>query len=368
MPWVTAGTRGRVAVVWYGTADSTHNPSTEDAHQPWDVYVASITDAATATPSIRQTKVTRHPMHYGTICLEGTGCITVAGNRNLADFFQVTADPRTGAIVITYDDTSNENAQEFVGEGEGTLDHRGAPVVMVVRQNGGVGLFGRPVTGAPRAGRKVPDRTGDAHFDPVYGTTDIPELDLLQMSARATGQNIDFTFHVKSLDDYLNALTATGAGAIEYVARWTGPPIDDPTTGIRNPIYYVAVEVEADGTPHFFAGQAISVELCSVSGCFPHLIDYPEPPRGGATVSGELRQNAFGHDHWIVHVPRELIGFPPTGSVTMESFSAYALARPKSASLEFTNVEAEGDISPIEVDGACCREVTLQVDGRRPGG
>lgn len=358
MPWITAGSSGRIAIVWYGTADSTHNPSTEDAHQAWDVYLASISGADGASPTIEQVKVTRHPMHYGTICLEGLGCILVQGNRNLADFFQVTTDPSNGAIVITYDDTSNENLQEFIGTGDGTADHRGAPVVMAVRQNGGIGLFGTAVTGTPRTGRRVTDASGDATFDPVYGTKNIPEMDLLAMSAQGNGSNIDFTFHVKSLDDYLNALTSTGAGAVQYVARWTGPP-EPSSSGVRNPIYYVAVEVEADGTPHFFAGKARSVELCSVSGCFPHLVDYPEPPRGGTTVTGELRQDVRGHDHWVVHVPRSVIGFPVSGSVTMESFSAYTLARPKSASLEFTNAEAQGDISPIEVDGACCRDVTL---------
>src|SRR5439155_25999781 len=84
MPWITAGTQGRVAIVWYGTGDTTHNPSTDDAHQSWDVFLASLTNADTSIPSITQVKVTRHPMHYGTICLEGTGFITVRGNRNLA--------------------------------------------------------------------------------------------------------------------------------------------------------------------------------------------------------------------------------------------------------------------------------------------
>ena len=35
-----------------------------------------VTGANSAAPTIQQVQVTKHPMHYGTICLEGLGCIT----------------------------------------------------------------------------------------------------------------------------------------------------------------------------------------------------------------------------------------------------------------------------------------------------
>jgi hypothetical protein len=359
MPWITAGSDGRVAAVWYGSADTTHNPSTEDAHQSWDVYLASITNADSAHPAVSLVKVTRHPMHYGTICLEGTGCIASQGNRNLADFFQDTVDPRDGAVVITYNDTSNESLQEFVGTGDGTADHRGAPLVLSVRQNGGVGLFGTTVKGAPRAGASMSDQAGDARFDPIYGTTSVPGLDLRGFKVSMKGSNVDVRFTVQSLKDQLGTLAATGAGAIDYVARWTGPPIDDPNTGTRNPIYFVAVEVGPGGTPAFFAGEALAVELCSVSGCFPHIIDYPAPPRGGTAVTGEQLSLKHGRGAFVVHVPAALIGVQPQGAL-LESFSAFTFARLKSAAIPFTNAEAEADISPIEIDGICCRDVKLR--------
>ena len=68
-----AGSNGRLAIVWYGTSDL-HNPDTTDVHQPWNVYLGMVTHAASSSPTVRQTKVTRHPMHFGTICLAGTGC------------------------------------------------------------------------------------------------------------------------------------------------------------------------------------------------------------------------------------------------------------------------------------------------------
>jgi hypothetical protein len=228
---------------------------------------------------------------------------------------------------------------------------------MSVEQNGGVGLFGTTVRGVGRTGRSLSDTGGDARFDPIYGTTNIRALDLRALTISGSGATLDLTFRVRSLEDLQSALSATGAGALDWVARWSGPPIDDPQTGTRNPIYYVAVEVGLDGTPSFFAGQALSVELCSVSGCFPHIVDYPAPPRGGTAVTGHLTLGK-GADTWVVHVPRSLVGIPDAGA-TLESFSAYAFARLKSASLPFTNAEAEADISPIEVDGLCCRDARI---------
>jgi hypothetical protein len=40
------------------------------------------------------------------------------------------------------------------------------------------------------------------------------------------------------------------------------------------------------GQDQFFAGQAQSIDLCSVSACFPHVIFYPEFGLGANTVTG----------------------------------------------------------------------------------
>jgi hypothetical protein len=360
MPWAVAGAGGRLAVVWYGTNDSTHDPSTSDVHQKWDVYLAMIAGAASSTPTIQQIKVTRHPMHYGTICLEGLGCILVQGNRNLADFFQVEMDPRNGAVVITYNDTSNEAIQEVPPIPDGMVDHRGAPLDMIVRQNGGVGLLGMNVSGDPTSGNAMTDSTGDAFFDPVYRTTPVPELDLTGVSvstAPNAPHDLIFRLSAKSLDDLNHALVATGAQAVEWVVRWTGPPVTDPDTGLQNPIFYAAVEVRPGGIPTFFAGKAQSVDLCSVSACTPHIVNYPAPPQGGTLVAGQLNlsPDPGAPDSWIIQVPRSLVGSLGGGS-PMESFSAFTLARNHPASLPITTAEGEAGITPVEIDGVCCRE------------
>ena len=361
MPWTVAGSDGRLAAVWYGTSDQ-HNPSSDDVHQAWDVYLATVTNAASATPSIKEQKATPHPMHYGTICLAGTGCIASQGNRNLADFFEVSVDPTTGAIVISYDDTSNELVQHVAsGPGvvpplDGTVDHRGAPVVTVLQQNGGVGLFGTTVTGPRSGGTSQTDPTGDALFDPIYGTQNVPQLDLMGFDVRGSGSNVVFHLTVKDLHSLQAALTATGAQAVDYVFRWSGAPVPDPTTGTKIPIYYAAVEVDQTGTPSYFAGSAISYELCSVSGCFPHITDYPRPPWGGTSVTGQvsLTNPAKGvGDTFTITVPRSVIGNPADGSV-LDSFGAYTYARSHSADQPITNTEAEAGVTPIVIDGVCC--------------
>ena len=90
------------------------------------------------------------------------------------------------------------------------------------------------------------DFRGDALFDPVYGTT-VDQLDLRGVSVVRTLTELQFTINVRKLENLQQGLTKTGAAAVEYVARWTGPAVEDPDTGTKNPIYYAAVEVLPSG-------------------------------------------------------------------------------------------------------------------------
>jgi hypothetical protein len=128
------------------------------------VYPVDKSGAVTgAQPGVTQVKVTPHPMHYNDVCLAGTGCITRQGNRNLADFFVVTID-QSGAAEIVYDDTSNGLVQPgFTPDSIELVDHSGAPLVTVARQAGGMGLYGKPVSGpATRSTRSSAGRTSPA--------------------------------------------------------------------------------------------------------------------------------------------------------------------------------------------------------------
>ena len=365
MPWSVGGSKGRLAAVWYGTNDTTHDVNVDDEHQAWDVYLASVADADTAHPTVSQVKVTKHPMHYGTICLSGVGCIREQGNRNLADFFQVDVDPKDGAIAVVYNDTSNELAQalpvfdmQIPPPVDGLVDHRGAAVVMVARQNGGIGLFGKPIGGSSLAAASLAGAKGTATFDPVYGSGNIDELDLVGGSLTGNADNLVFRMNISSLAEPANALDATGAKAVNYVVRWVGAPVGD-ATNVRNPVYYAAVEVGLTGEPMFYAGEARTIDLCSVSACSPKLMDYPAPPVAGTSVTGRLIAGSGGAaDQWEITVPRSVVG-NPTDTTMLESFSMFTMARNKSASLPLTNIEGQAGIAPVLVDAVCCVDASV---------
>ncbi|MHB8513723.1 MAG: hypothetical protein ACYDCC_16370 [Actinomycetota bacterium] len=364
MPWIVAGAKGRIAIAWYGTNDGIHDPSSQDAHQAWDVFLATLTHADSAHPTITQQKVTRHPMHYGTICMRGLGCIAVQGNRNLADFFEMTIDPHDGSLSIVYDDTSNELSQNAPTQSDqlpqpidGTTHHRGAAVVTVMKQNGGPTLLGGNLT-APRArvSNSLFYRGQDfAKFDPVYGSNSIPEMTLRRLTASRRGDNYVFRIGVDSLANPQNALSATNSTAVDYVVRWVGPQTLTQF-GLRNPIYYAAVEVGRAGAPTYFAGAARSVDLCSVSACDPHGIEYPAPPYGGVAVSGNLVTSSDIGDYFEITVPASAVGSPAPGSL-IESVGAYAFARSRPASTGYTNAELQAGVAPVEVNGLCCLDL-----------
>ena len=118
-------------------------------------------------------------------------------------------------------------------------------------------------------------------------------------------------------------------------------------------------EVLPTGSFTYAAGQAEAVELCSVSGCFPHILDYPQPPRGGTAVTGTVPVETGGAlDDIVVTVPRSALGGPANGSL-MESFSAYSFLRSKSAALPFTNAEGQAGVVPVMIDGICCSDITV---------
>src|SRR5437667_11172924 len=271
-PWIKAGGPGRADAVWYGS-DKQVDPSSHN-NQSWNVFMSQVvfpTDATGAitgaAPAKQLVKVTPHPMHYDDVCLQGSGCIQSQGNRNLADFFAVTID-HTGAAEIVYDDTSNGLAQAgFTPTGNQTVGHAGAGVITVARQSSGPGLFGTNVSGpsnAPTTG--ITGNSGDALF-PVIGGTNVPGMDILSSSISLSGNTLTVTTRIVDLSNpAATAAKITGTAFLQYVTRWQ----------MGNTIYYGAMENTALNNPMFYAGTAQSVDLCSVSACFPHVITYPE--------------------------------------------------------------------------------------------
>ena len=362
-PWMVAGSPGRSDSVWYGTS-SFADPSS-NAGQAWNVYMSQVVwpvnssgGVTLAPPAVTMVKVSPHPMHYNSICLLGTGCVTAQGDRNLADFFSVTID-HSGAAEVEYADTSNGLIQPGFTPASGLADHPGAPVVTIAQQNGGPGLFGKPVKGLANEPGSAPvsgmsDPSGDALY-PVIGGTNVPGLDLtgnkLSLSAGGT-----LTVTMKVTDLSAGGVAAasaavTGGQFLQYVTRWQ----------MGKTIYYAMMETTpaqaAAGQYQFYAGQAQSIDLCSVSACDPHVIYYPEAPAtGGNSETGSVSCPATPSPRTpctvTIKVAPADVG-SPSGTSLLEEVGSYAFAaaRPQAA---VTNALAEADELPLQVDGICC--------------
>ena len=351
-PWIKAGGPGRADAVWYGQ-NLNVDPSSQSG-QSWNVFMAQVvyptTSAGAVTgqpPSVRLVKASPHPSHYNDVCLLGTGCITTQGNRNLADFFVVTIDA-SGAAQIVYDDTSNGLAQPgFTPANTQLVDHAGAGVITIAQQSAGPGLFGTNVSGAsnsPSTG--LSDPSGDARF-PVIGGTNVPGMDILSSQLSLSSKTLTVTAKVADLTNPAASVARVpGAAYLQYVTRWQ----------MGNTIYYAAMENTALNQPVFFAGKAQSVDLCSVSACFPHVVTYPEPGLGGSAETGSIScpalSSATNPCTLTITVRVADVG-GPTGSNLLEEVGGYAFGSAHQQGA-LTNAQAEADDVPLEIDGVCC--------------
>ena len=350
MPWIVAGTEGNVDVAWYGTDSNTSDPSLESvpetASASWYLYMAQITGADGKAPSITQVQAYDRPMHHGSICLAGLGCIQQQGNRNLADFFEITKDAQ-GAAYIVFDNTANDLieqvpvAQQNVPEG--TADHSGAELVEVVRQVSGVGLNGTPISSPTDIGvHSITSPAGDAFYDGLAGTTNYPGLDIRGLSLSESADSLTFTIPVTDPSQIAAAAQSIGAPFVDVVVRWE----------YASKIYFAAVEVPVAGAPAmYFDGGAASIDLCSVSACDPHIMTYPGPavaPATSHTITGSIDTGSI-----TLTVPRADVGGPKNGE-RLDSVGAYSLVSQNSFDVPMTNAAAQNDVVPVEVDGACC--------------
>ncbi|HKC18044.1 MAG TPA: hypothetical protein VKE27_00295, partial [Candidatus Dormibacteraeota bacterium] len=320
----------------------------------WDVFMSQIVFPVSksggitgAAPSLTEAKATPHPMHFGTICLIGTDCITIQGNRNLADFFEVGMDS-TGAAEIVYVDTSNGLIQAgFTPDNQQLVDHAGAPLVTILRQSSGTGLLGTQVIGAGNGVKSsVSDARGDALY-PVIGGGAVPGMDITNAAVNVSGGTLTITVKVADLSTPATTVASLpGATNLQYVTRWQ----------MGSTIYYAAMENTAADQPTFYAGAAKSVDLCSVSACFPHVLTFPEPAFGGSTEKGSIScpsaPSPTNPCALTIAVKAADVG-GPTSSSLLEELGSYSFAA-STQSGEITNAQAQADDVPLEIDGACC--------------
>ncbi|HZS16108.1 MAG TPA: LPXTG cell wall anchor domain-containing protein [Candidatus Dormibacteraeota bacterium] len=366
-PWIKAGGAGRADVVWYG-ADRYTDPSVNNG-QSWDVFMSQVVwpvdgsggAGVDTAPAVTQVKVTPHPMKYGDVCLQGTGCIEVEGNRNLADFFNVSID-RSGAAEVVYDDTSNGLAETGFTTGQQIIDHAGAPVITVARQNGGPGLYGSDVSGPSNApANGLTDSAGDALY-PVVGGANVPGMDLLGTRLSLSGSTLKIVDTVVDLSNPLGTGQAINGPFLQYVTRWQ----------MGNTIYFAAFETTATGQQQFYAGQAQSIDLCSVSACDPHIVYYPEVGTATHSESGTVTcpQTPSVATPCTVEIDVNTADVgSPAAAVTGAAVSSSAATPPleeigtySMASLvpqaTLNNAGGQIDNVPLILDGLCCFNAT----------
>jgi hypothetical protein len=314
-------------------------------------------------PKMTLVRVSPHPAHYNDICLQGTGCISSQGNRNLADFFSMTID-KGGAAEIIYDDTSNGLVQPGFTPGNAQLiDHAGAPLVTVARQASGMGLYGHPVKGSsPRPVLGMRDRTGDALY-PVIGGKKVPAMDILGSSLSyisSGGPKLRVTMKVANLNGASGAVgKISGAQMLEYVTRWQ----------MGNTLFYAGMSTAGSGSQSFYAGKTGSIDLCSVSACFPHVLTYFESGSGGqaehGTVSCPKSPSAKRPCTITIFVAPGDVGGPKTGGLLQEVGAyAFAVSHPQGST---SNAQAQADSVPLEIDGLCCYNFNGRTPAPPPG-
>jgi len=341
MPWVAAGGNGVIDVAWYGTDKSLkqlgpQGPSAQK-NQAWWTWFAQIDHAASDRPHIVQAPASQHPMHYNDICMLGTGCITQTGNRNLADFFEVTIDNQ-GRARIVYDDTSNGLVSP-AGAVE-AADHSGAGLVTTVTQETGLNAWtGRPLRAQESRGpvASIVDPPGDARY-PVLGGARLSGADIEKVALARHGKTLRITVTLKH-GTLADAAQAAAAPYGRLVVRWQ----------MGNVLFHAGVDEDAGGNDTFYAGRTAATDSCSVSACDPHTLDYIAPPlQGAAAATGSRR--ADNNTVYTINVPLSAIGSPKSGSL-LEEVAGYVFAAAFPGSVQDEKAQSDADQVPLELEG-----------------
>ena len=304
MPWIVAGDKGRVDVVFLGTQNSA--PPTTN-YGPWFGFMAQTLDGDSAKPHFTQVKFSDRPTHIDPVCLSGLGCTTntgPGGDRNLGDFFKVVID-KDGRPLISFADGDNQLGAEVAN---GPL---AAPsFAHFVRQASGPSLYTAvgnvPAIPVPTGGVELPDHTAPVPLS-VPGTgaygADATALNLKSGKTEILPDgSVKVTLKVKALGATLPA--AGGAQIATYLTRWI----------YKDRGYFAAAEMDG-GTARFFGGQAQPVTDVAA-------IKYAYYPSLGTIAGSAVTDNST----ITVTLPAAMAG-SPTPTSTLYSVTTFALAR-----------------------------------------
>lgn len=140
-PWVTAGTAGRVGIVYY---QQSNLADIDCQNADISVEAASITGADTPDPQITTTDAAGRPIAKDTtICQGGTTCVATGQDRRLGDYMTVALDPEGCEMIATGDVTQLDPV---------TGSQRQTSLPLFIHQNAGPSLTGGTCGGAAAGG------------------------------------------------------------------------------------------------------------------------------------------------------------------------------------------------------------------------
>jgi hypothetical protein len=298
MPWIVAGSPGRIAVSFYCSpvdgnpeiGDDTSTPNVEEGFKgPWDVCMNQSLNALGQGADFSQVKVTHHPIHWDSICLSGLGCDTTGGDRTLLDFFQTRVDPRDGRVSVAFNESNKIARKNEVG-----------PIAILThaKQKSGPSLFASQGS-VPPDNRAIfrsvsNDPLGDALFDfssleptPPPRRENVNSLDFGSLTASGTTVNgakaVKFDMKLNGpLTDTALTTAATAMNAsqeLKFVVRWF--------SGYR-PDYAIANYEVSTGTWGFFKG-GLETRRCETT-ADDKLEVYPAPAVDRDPIPGNVNE------------------------------------------------------------------------------
>jgi hypothetical protein len=279
-PWVTAGgAAGRIAVVFAGT-ETDGDPNSGNFKASWDIYVNQSLNALAPDATFSQVKVTTHPFHYDSICLNGLGCDLAVppGDRSMADFISIDTNPADKRLYVTWN-RANKKPDEASG-------HIASP--MVASQIGGPSLKGGTISVKRAVVRSSSmDPAGDAlssyswlnPADPP--TTNEPAADYKSVSIgpeASGGVTVTMKLADLSTGSLLATAARTASQSLLWVFRFTNGYQDAAASARWN---------AADGFTFGYNDYTVGNTPCeSGPGASEKCILYP----GGTPLQGSVNQ------------------------------------------------------------------------------
>jgi hypothetical protein len=152
-PWVTAGSAGRIGVVYYQYS-SVVDPDCAPANAQVSVMAAELSNAPSSQPTETIVDAAGRPIHSGSICAGGTTCAAenaiTSEDRRLGDYFTDNVDGHGCLMIATGDTTLNDPVTGLTSP----ISHP-----LFLHQDGGTSLTGQSCGAAAKTVAPVKHRS-----------------------------------------------------------------------------------------------------------------------------------------------------------------------------------------------------------------